>query len=98
MAELNIVTQNKPEIVDELEYFSEDESEKAMERLGVFQSEFTLKSSKSSLQRPVFLTWATTGSPFMRTWAMRSSPAQNKNKKKRKFASFFILSFLSLGL
>ena len=51
MAELNIVTQNKPEIVDELEYFTEEESEKAMERLGVFQSEFTLKSSKSSLQQ-----------------------------------------------
>ena len=51
MAELNIVTQNKPEIVDELEYFSEDESEKAKERLGVFQSEFTLKNSKSSLQQ-----------------------------------------------
>ena len=51
MAELNIVTQNKPEIVDELEYFTEDESEKAKERLGVFQSEFTLKSSKSSLQQ-----------------------------------------------
>ena len=51
MAELNIVTQNKPEIVDELEYFSDDESEKAKERLGVFQSEFTLKSSKSSLQQ-----------------------------------------------
>ena len=51
MAELNIVTQNKPEIVDELEYFTEDESESAKERLGVFQSEFTLKSSKSSLQQ-----------------------------------------------
>ena len=51
MAELNIVTQNKPEIVDELEYFTEEESEKAMERLGAFQSEFTLKSSKSSLQQ-----------------------------------------------
>lgn len=51
MAELNIVTQNKPEIVDELEYFTEDESEKAKERLGVFQSEFTLKSSKTSLQQ-----------------------------------------------
>ena len=33
------------------EYFTEEESEKAMERLGVFQSEFTLKSSKSSLQQ-----------------------------------------------
>ena len=51
MAELNILTQNKPEIVDELEYFTEEESEKAKERLGVFQSEFSLKSSKSSLQQ-----------------------------------------------
>lgn len=51
MAELNILTQNKPEIVDELEYFTEEETEKAMERLGVFQSEFSLKNSKNSLQQ-----------------------------------------------
>ncbi len=51
MAELNILTQNKPEIVEELEYFTDDEVEKAKERLGVFQSEFSLKNSKSSLQQ-----------------------------------------------
>ena len=51
MAELNILTQNKPEIIDELEYFTDEENEKAKERLGAFQSEFSLKSSKSSLQQ-----------------------------------------------
>lgn len=51
MAELNILTQNKPEIVDELEYLTDEENEKAKERLGAFQSEFSLKSSKSSLQQ-----------------------------------------------
>lgn len=51
VAEINILIQNKPEIVSELEYFTEDEKESAMERLGRFQGEFSLSNEKTTLQR-----------------------------------------------
>lgn len=51
VAEINILTQNKPEIVSELEYFTEDEKDSAMERLGRFQGEFSLSNEKTTLQR-----------------------------------------------
>jgi flagellar hook-associated protein 2 len=53
IAEINILTQTKPEIITELEYFTDDEQEKAQERLGMFQSEFSLTSSKTALNRIV---------------------------------------------
>lgn len=57
MAELNILTQNKPEIVAELEYFTDDEKESANERLGKFQGEFSLRNEKSTLQRIINTTY-----------------------------------------
>lgn len=51
LAELNILTQTKPEIVSELEYFTDDEKKSATERLGKFQSEFLLTNEKSTLVR-----------------------------------------------
>ena len=51
IAELNILTTNKPEIVNELDYLSEAEAEKAMEKLGMFQGDFTLTNGKSQFQK-----------------------------------------------
>ena len=53
VAEMNILSINKPEIVSELDYLSSDEQDKAYERLGMFQGEFTLTNGKSSLQQIV---------------------------------------------
>ncbi len=50
IAELNIVTQTKEEVISELTYFDDDEVEKAEERLGMFQGEFSLTNIKNSLQ------------------------------------------------
>ena len=50
MAELNILTQTKEEIVNEIEYFTDDERSDAMKRLGLFQADFTLTSNKQVLQ------------------------------------------------
>ena len=49
VAELNILSQNKPEIVDELEYLSNDEKEEEKKKLGLFQSDFSLTSIKSNM-------------------------------------------------
>lgn len=51
IAELNILTINKPEVVSELDYLTDDEVEKEMEKLGMFQGDFTLTNGKSQLQR-----------------------------------------------
>lgn len=51
IAELNILTSNKPEVVTELDYLTADEQDKEMEKLGMFQGDFTLTNGKSQLQR-----------------------------------------------
>lgn len=51
IAEMNILSQANPEIIDELQYFTKDETEEAHERLGLFRTEYTVSSSKSALQR-----------------------------------------------
>jgi len=51
LAEINILTSNKEDVINELEYLSDDEIESAKERLGMFQGDFTLTNGKSSLQR-----------------------------------------------
>ncbi len=51
MAEINILTQNKPELINEISYFTEDEKKTAEERLGMMQGDTTLNGIKSSLQR-----------------------------------------------
>ena len=53
IAEMNILSTNKPEIVTELDYLSKDEQDKAMEKLGMFSSDFSLTNGKSTMQRIV---------------------------------------------
>lgn len=50
MAEINVLTQTKEEIISELEYLSDEEVEKYKEWLGLFQSDFSLKNGKSAMQ------------------------------------------------
>ncbi len=51
LTELNILTRTEQDIVDSIEYFSDEEREQAMERLGLFQGDITLNQMKNSLQR-----------------------------------------------
>lgn len=50
VAEVNILTQNKPELVEELTYLSESEKEAMREKIGMFQGDFTLSNIKNSMQ------------------------------------------------
>ena len=50
MAEINVLTQTKEEIISELEYLSDEEIEQYEEWLGLFQSDFTLKNGKNAMQ------------------------------------------------
>lgn len=49
VAEINILSQNKAEIVDELEYLSKDEKDEEKKKLGLFQSDFSLTNIKSNM-------------------------------------------------
>lgn len=51
IADINILTSNKPEIITELDYLTDDEIETEEGRLGMFMADSTLTQSKSSLQR-----------------------------------------------
>ena len=53
VAELNILSQNKPEIIDELEYLSTDEKDEEKKKLGLFQSDFSLTNIKSNMASTV---------------------------------------------
>jgi flagellar hook-associated protein 2 len=53
LAEINILSMNKPEVISELDYLTADEQEKAAERLGMFQGDFSLTNGKSSMQQIV---------------------------------------------
>lgn len=53
VAEINILTSDKPEVITELDYLTSDEKEKAEEKLGMFMGDFTLNNGKSSIQRIV---------------------------------------------
>ena len=50
MAEINILSETKPEIISELTYLTDSEVETAEKRLGIFQGDFSLKNEKSSMQ------------------------------------------------
>lgn len=50
ISELNILSQNKPELIEELDYLSEDEKETEREKLGLFLSDSTLTGLKANLQ------------------------------------------------
>ena len=49
VAELNILSQNKPEIIEELDYLTSDEREAEQKKLGLFQSDFSLTNIKSNM-------------------------------------------------
>ena len=50
VALINILSQNKPEIIDELMYLTDAQREKETERLGLFMGDFSLMSMKSNMQ------------------------------------------------
>jgi len=50
IAEINILSENKPEIISELDYLSTDEQDDAKKRLGMFQADSSLRTGKSSMQ------------------------------------------------
>lgn len=50
LAEVNILSQNKPELVEELDYLSSEEQEKLREKVGMFNADSSLTSLKSSMQ------------------------------------------------
>lgn len=50
IAEINILSENKPEIVSELDYLSKDEQDAANKRLGMFQGDFSLTNGKSTMR------------------------------------------------
>lgn len=49
VAELNILSQNKPEIVDELDYLTKDEKDEEKKKLGMFQTDFSITNIKSNM-------------------------------------------------
>ncbi len=49
VAQINILSQAKPELIDELDYLTDDEKEKKREQLGLFQTDFSLTSIKSNM-------------------------------------------------
>ena len=49
LAEINILSQNKPEIVEELDYLSEDEKKEYREKLGMFTADSSLSNLKNTL-------------------------------------------------
>jgi len=53
VAELNVLSQNKPEIIQELDYLSADEREGYEKKLGLFFNDFTLSSAKGTMQQIV---------------------------------------------
>lgn len=50
ITEINILTRNEQGVIDEITYFTDDEREDALARLGMMQGDLTLNSLKSRLQ------------------------------------------------
>ena len=50
VAKINVLSQNKPDIVNELDYLTDDEKEKLTGQLGMFQTDSSLSSIKSNMQ------------------------------------------------
>lgn len=61
MTEILILSQDNTDIIDEIEYFSDDEREKAMEDLGSLRGDLTLMQIKNRLQ-------AITTAPYETDW------------------------------
>ncbi|GHT63112.1 flagellar hook-associated protein 2 [Spirochaetia bacterium] len=53
VAEVNVVTRNDAQIIEELSYLSDDERNEMKKRQGAFSGDITLNQFKSSLQRAV---------------------------------------------
>lgn len=49
VAKINILSQTKSEIIEELDYLTDDEKETAYKQLGLFQTDFSLTSIKSNM-------------------------------------------------
>ncbi len=50
LAKINILSQNKQDLIDELDYLSDDEKEKLTSQLGMFQTDSSLSNIKSNMQ------------------------------------------------
>lgn len=50
VAEINILSQNKSEIIEELDYLSDTEKENEYKKLGMFSTDFSLTNIKSNMQ------------------------------------------------
>lgn len=50
LTSINILTRANTDIIDEIEYFTDEEREKAEEQLGLFQGDITLNQLRNSLQ------------------------------------------------
>ena len=53
VAELNILSQNKPEIIAELDYLSSDEKKEYQDKLGLFFNDFSLSNIKNSMAQVI---------------------------------------------
>jgi len=49
VAKINILSQNKNDIIEELTYLSDDEKDKQREQLGIFETDFSLTSIKTNM-------------------------------------------------
>lgn len=59
MTEINILTQENDEIIQEVNYFTDDEREAAEERLGTFRGDITLSQMKNRLQQTMMNSYPT---------------------------------------
>ncbi len=50
IAKINVLSQNKPELINELDYLTDDEKEKLTNQLGMFSTDFSLTNIKSNMQ------------------------------------------------
>ena len=50
VAKINILSQNKPELINELDYLTDDEKSKLTDQLGMFSTDFSLTNIKSNMQ------------------------------------------------
>lgn len=62
MAQMNILTQNKPEIIAELDYLSKEEKEQSTQQLGMFLGDSALTNGKVTMQRIVTSVYKTPAS------------------------------------
>ena len=67
VAKINVLSQNKQDIIDELDYLSDDEKEKLTKQLGMFQTDFSLSNIKSNMQTILSSTYATSESATIRS-------------------------------